>query len=313
MTENTPPVVESSGPREVRQWRIGTISVGLTLIAVGALLLLGELNFAKVIKFWPVVLIILGIEMVLFNLLANLRASRVRFVYDGLSIFILILMLLVSSGLAVLESTGVLDLAERALQLSQRYSEAEKISLPTDASLESLILTVAEGTTNIRAYSGSEISITVVYQGYFRTNEEASLYAKNQFIRTERLGANLLVEVLTPSRVPLPKTQVQQEITILVPCNLNLDFQQERGKVTVVAASLEADWLLEGGDEEMAVRLDDVNDLLLQVEIAGYGRLGGNILAAEYQDGPSASKQWGTGEHKLWLRKDSGVIKIDVR
>ena len=261
----------------IRQWRVGTISMGLALVGLGVVLLIGKLSLSARLRFWPLILILLGLEMVLLNILASIRGSRVRFTYDGLSIFLVLLMLFVSSGLVVLESTGILGLAQRSLHISQRYVQGEGITYPLDASLETLVLSVAEGKTNLRPYDGNEILISVVYDGYFASREEASKYAQEQLIRSQRLGDNLLVEVYPPSRTVMPNTEVKQEVTILVPEALALEFNQGRGEVEITMGDLLSNWTINGDSQDLKVVLDGVSDTRIKVEIADNGRLRGNV------------------------------------
>src|SRR5690554_1259403 len=118
---------------QVRQWRVGTISMGLTLLVIGIVLLIGSfggsLALSNILKLWPIILITLGLEMVLTDTWVTIKGIRISFTYDGLSIFLVLLLVFVSSGLVALESTGMLDYAHTAQRTSQRYIEAEKVLL----------------------------------------------------------------------------------------------------------------------------------------------------------------------------------------
>lgn len=82
----------------MRKWRVGTFSMGVLLILVGVLLLLGELKGISAVKliftWWPVVLIILGIEVLVHIYFSGEENPRVR--YDGFSIFIIILIIMIT-------------------------------------------------------------------------------------------------------------------------------------------------------------------------------------------------------------------------
>lgn len=319
MSENQVPPGETAPVRspQGRQWRVGTISMGLTLVAMGALLLAGKLNLSLLRTLWPLVLIVLGLEMVLFNLVANLRGGRVRFTYDGLSIFLVLLLLLVSSGLVALETSGLLDLAHRAFRVSQHYCQGEKKTIPLEAGCRRVELKIAEGDTVLRAYDGSEISLSIVYEGYFISGEEADEYARGQAARVERVGDALSISVPAPSRTLLPNTQVRQEVTVLVPRSVNLEFEQSRGRATVIVGDLEGDWVIGPDLDELGVKLEGVTDLRVQVSIAEWGSLLGNVdwnrVPEEGADGIQAEKTWGEGSHTLLLLKDSGALRVDTR
>ena len=76
--------------KESRIHRVGTITVGLTLIAFGVLFILhtfvGIISYETIFKLWPLVFIGLGIEVLLSNI------SEKKFVYDKVAVFILIMM-----------------------------------------------------------------------------------------------------------------------------------------------------------------------------------------------------------------------------
>lgn len=80
-------------PENRRVHRVGSISFGMILILLGILLLLRlmipALTYTVILDFWPVTLIVLGLEV----LLANCRSDRVTFQFDGWSVFFLFLIL----------------------------------------------------------------------------------------------------------------------------------------------------------------------------------------------------------------------------
>lgn len=321
MTDNLQPLEKDTQATPVpsRQWRVGTISMGLTLIVVGILLFLGEMDIHFIKRFWPLILVILGTEMVLMNFLINLRGGKVRLTYDGLSIFMVILMLLVSGGLVVLETTGLIDLADRAIHTSHRYYEAEKVLYPVDSSVTAICLSVADGTTTLRPYEGNEVSIAIVYSGYFASDEEAQEYARGQVILANQSGGRQYIEVYEPTRKSLPRTHVSQELTILIPRNLTLEYEQTRGRLKVMVAGLAGNWLIDHDDaSEMEVKLATGEDCRIDVDIASNGRLRGNFEWDEKtEDGSThglrAQKTLGAGNYTLLLRKSSGSIKIDTQ
>ncbi|MBR3771777.1 MAG: hypothetical protein IKL07_05875 [Clostridium sp.] len=77
--------------------RVGTLTAGLLLIIVGFLffvrLLFPTINYLVIFRFWPCILIFLGVEM----LSANFRGEEV--IYDSGAIFLVIILAIFSMGM----------------------------------------------------------------------------------------------------------------------------------------------------------------------------------------------------------------------
>ncbi|HZK33137.1 MAG TPA: hypothetical protein VFC60_01435 [Tissierellaceae bacterium] len=99
--------------------RVGTISMGIVLIFFGILIFISQVSsFSAVelfIKFWPGILIILGLE-ILYYVYTN-KSEETKIKYDGFSIFIVTVILILNMFIYGLMETGVMDLIK--LKVSQ--------------------------------------------------------------------------------------------------------------------------------------------------------------------------------------------------
>jgi hypothetical protein len=86
--------------------KIGVLTLGVSLVAFGVLYLLRVFvpgwNYLTVLKFWPFVLILLGVEVLLSALLPRPEGQPPAKV-DALSIVLLFLTLFMACGLAAAE------------------------------------------------------------------------------------------------------------------------------------------------------------------------------------------------------------------
>ncbi|MDD3889484.1 MAG: hypothetical protein PHR65_06145, partial [Syntrophomonadaceae bacterium] len=85
----------------MRQWRVGTLSMGLLLIVLGAGLIFAQVNKVAVIdvllNWWPLLFILLGAEVLVQIGLNKDEVIKVK--YDIFSI--IIVFIIVMTGLAV--------------------------------------------------------------------------------------------------------------------------------------------------------------------------------------------------------------------
>lgn len=325
MTENGNVNSESVLPvRKVRQWRVGTCSMGILLIAMGVALLAGRFNEAwslsNIVKFWPVILIILGLEMVLLNILSSLWDSKFHFTYDVISVILVFLILIPSTAMVALENSGVLDFAQRALGGSQHYAKAEAVLYTTDETLESIAIRI-EGSddTVIRPYEGKDIKVSVLYRGVFFSQPEADKYAEGQYFGVERLGNTLIVDFYPPTQGKLPRNNVEQEVAIYIPQDLDVDLDQQGGNLKIILTDIKSDWVInhQTAYETLDISLAKVTDAKLSVKLAG--SLEDNIdwdgiRNQDDQELPvEAAKVWGNGQHSLSIYKRGGHTVIRTR
>ncbi len=84
----------------MRRWRVGSFSMGISLIFVGVLLLLGQIKAIQsvylILTWWPIVLIILGIEILVHIYLSKEEDPKVK--YDVFSMIIISVLIVFSLG-----------------------------------------------------------------------------------------------------------------------------------------------------------------------------------------------------------------------
>lgn len=309
--------------REVRQWRIGTLSMGLLLVALGIILLVGKSNPAwslgNLLQYWPVILIVLGLEMAMLNVLSSVKGSRFRFTYDVLSIIMVFIILISSSGMLVLESTGVMDVAHRALEGSQRYGKAETV-VAIDDSIQSLVMSV-EGSdkTVISTYPGigNEVKITFLYRGVFSSQKETDEYIEDQFIGKERLGDTLVINLHPLTQGKFPRQGVTREVAIYVPQGLDVELSQDRGSIQAILNNPESRWTINHqSSRDLEISISSVTAGKLMVRETH--ELLGNIDWDESNKDDEnslieAAKSWGKGPFILTVIHSSGKTIIRTK
>jgi len=83
--------------------RVGTFSLGILLVIIGMLILFGGIKGISgallILKFWPIILISIGIEILYF--VYRNKGAEIKLKYDVLAVFIFIILVLISSGVFV--------------------------------------------------------------------------------------------------------------------------------------------------------------------------------------------------------------------
>lgn len=85
----------------MKRWKVGTLTCGLLFITLGVLLLIYQTNKTSALNliftWWPIILIFLGLEVLISTQIASRYEYKIQ--YDGVSIFLIIIVLLFSLGI----------------------------------------------------------------------------------------------------------------------------------------------------------------------------------------------------------------------
>ena len=88
--------------------RVGTVTLGITLVSIGIFFLLGLFIstpiYTIVFKGWPIIFIILGVEI----LVGNAKKEQIEFVYDKVAIWLTVTLTLFAMFLAVFSQAALL-------------------------------------------------------------------------------------------------------------------------------------------------------------------------------------------------------------
>lgn len=185
----------SKQPNE-REWRVGSLSMGITLILIGTAFAVSLWQDTEAYKLllWvtPIVFILLGAELLIYLAVAGKGERLVR--YDWISVFFVGLIGTGSLVLALLMSTGLFDEMKRDLTMTYRtaFVETKNIEVP-------------ETVDNIIVQSYGSLSVeqketrTLHLMGQVRYRAEKSLTIPGESIlRTEIVGSDMYVFIGTP-------------------------------------------------------------------------------------------------------------------
>lgn len=99
----------------IRIHRVGSITAGISMIAMGIMCILHKftnlIGYEYIFKLWPLMIISLGIEILLSNLVCK------KFIYDKAAVFLLILMTFFAIGMAGVDVLFTRVGAEKWLRL----------------------------------------------------------------------------------------------------------------------------------------------------------------------------------------------------
>ncbi|UAC48661.1 hypothetical protein K6959_01325 [Bacillus aquiflavi] len=248
----------------MRTWRVGTFSMGLSLIMLGVMLFISQWFGFKLlhvmVSWWPLILVVLGVEILLYLLKAKEENPFLK--YDFLSIIFVGVLGTVGIGFALLSSTGLIDKAEAALE-----REYKTFDLPVlDQSLNETISRVVVNTNNhpitIEGTSGKEISMFGTYEAY-TGSKEALVKRSEDYVSVQQKGDTLYVNVKgLPTDHGIFSYHSSLSGTLLVPNDIKLEVNSEFNQVTIKPRLLVSEWSVAQASH-VSVQLQEKSNVLL--------------------------------------------------
>ncbi|MDQ0156846.1 hypothetical protein [Robertmurraya andreesenii] len=267
-----------------RTWRVGTISMGISLLFLGVFLLFSQftgVGLTKImISWWPVILIVLGVEILLYLYLSRKEKPFIK--YDFLSIFFVGIIGMVGIGFAVLSTTGLLDIIDTELSREERTVELPEYSAKIEDDIKRVVLKTEQNTILVEGTSSQEVAMFGTYTAFSGKNKQ--LVSKvEDYLSVHKKGDTLF---LTVKRLPnesgvFNHYEGQLEATILIPARIKLEILGEGNPITLKPRELQNNWSVE-----------DASDVSLSVE----ENSNVNILASQVQELNSQDGKWNVEE-----------------
>ncbi len=258
----------------MRTWRVGTFSMGASLVFLGLLLFFSkflDLSLVQVMTaWWPILLVVLGIEILVYLVLS--RQEKPMLKYDLLSIFFVGLLGTVGIGFAILSSTGVIGKVEEVMAREVRSFELPDFSYKTDDSIKRVVVRTVGYDMTVEATVDKEVSMFGTYRVQ-TTKKTKLLESADDIIVANQKGDTLYLNFkMLPSEVGPFDSQGIVAATILVPNDIKLEVIGNNDSLTLKPRTLANDWNIESVS---SVVVDVAENSNLKVETVGVDNVRG--------------------------------------
>jgi hypothetical protein len=218
----------------MRRWRMGTLTLGALLIALGCGFILNKLSIidsiVQVLSWWPLAIILLGIEVLFGGFLFIDERSKLKF--DGFSVLAILLTLFICASSFVVSSLHIGNFNLRFPHSSIFYSDNSSFqkSLTVNASgKEGLVVNNSLGSVQLLKASGNSIEIEASIKVSYNDYVQAKAAAENIIKVTEGKIINISSD---RGQFQNDKVNLQGiDYIIKVPEKLNVEVINKFGKV----------------------------------------------------------------------------------
>jgi hypothetical protein len=261
----------------MRQWRVGTLSMGLLLLASGIGLLYAQFNKVAAadwaFKWWPVIFIILGVEVLIQFHFRKSEDGKIK--YDVFSVFIILLIVLAGLGLQSASEVGLVEYAREMINMQDFNLQSPETVIPVNNQVQKIVVeSEYAGILKIRTASSNSILYYCNAALRAQSEPEARNYLQKwSQINTHQTGDTLY---LSMSRSPHNNRTMDCSSTLVLPENIAVEIDHRDVSVQLSAGNISSDWVLKG-DSPVTVTLPSTSDLLVTALTSDTHNLRGNL------------------------------------
>lgn len=150
----------------MRKWRVGTLSMGVTLVLLGAIVFVsmwkGTAAYETLLMWWPVAFILLGLEILLY--LLTIRKENSIIYYDVFSIFFVGFLSVVCVGFAFLASSGILQEIRSVVSVTEEMVELPLVQQEVNPAVKKIIVDAAAGAVKVDKTNVREVHVMGRYE-----------------------------------------------------------------------------------------------------------------------------------------------------
>ncbi|MGE7602836.1 hypothetical protein ACQKL5_10025 [Peribacillus sp. NPDC097675] len=248
----------------MRTWRVGTISMGVTLIGLGALLLgsqISDMSLTTILlSWWPILFIILGGEILFYIYFSRNESTFVK--YDFLSIIFVGLLGMVGIVLLLLTSSGIMEQVKVTINSEERTLDLPGFNQKAGKEIQRVVLDPGYYPLTVEGGNNEEVSVFGTYDERVMENDDSLLKKAEDYLMVERKGDTLYIRLknLPVQDGLLDRDRMDLKATLIIPTNLALEVEGKDTDLTLKPRELVNDWNVDDAGS-LSVYLQEKSDI----------------------------------------------------
>jgi hypothetical protein len=212
--------LEAVEPLVKKRWRVGTLSMGVSLVSLGLTLFISSWQgvevFDTLISLWPIIFVLLGCEILLYLFLS--RSEKPVLHYDIFSIFFISFLCLCCLLFSLLTSTGVMEEFRYTIHSKFITADLPLTQFDVPAGIERIIIQTADRKLKIDKNSSAEIRLLGNYQMDTVAGADSTKLKTEDVAKIEKIGKTMYVLIKgLPGKRGFERNQPISSMTLVVP------------------------------------------------------------------------------------------------
>ncbi|PAL10014.1 hypothetical protein [Peribacillus simplex] len=255
----------------MRTWRVGTISMGISLVGLGLVLLvsqIADMNLTTILlSWWPLLFIILGTEILFYIYLSRKESSFVK--YDILSILFVGLLGTTGIVLILLTSSGLMEQVRAAVNSEEKTVNLPGFNQKAGKGIQRVVLDSGPYPLTIESGNDGEVSVFGTYGERVMKDADSLLKKAEDYLLVERNGDTLYISFkdLPIQNGLLDSGTMNLKATLIIPAELAVEIDGQSNDLVLKPRKLLNDWSVKDSGN-LSVFLQDNSDIKIDAREA---------------------------------------------
>lgn len=207
----------------MKQWRVGTISMGVALVMLGIMLFTsqwrGVAALDTFLTWWPLIFVLLGLELLIYLVISRLGNPIVK--YDIFSIFFVGFICIVCVGFVVLASSGLMQQFNYEINSIERTEDISAIEEKLQPNVDKVVIQNHNWSEIMVDQSTQPSSQAVHVFGTYRYStieEQDQLKQPDSLVTIRTVGNTMYVNIeRPPSKRGIQTHTPTMNVTVVIP------------------------------------------------------------------------------------------------
>lgn len=211
----------------MRPWRVGTLSMGLSLIFLGVVLVTAQLRglaaYDTLMAWWPLLFVLLGLEIIVYLFVARKENGGVR--YDFISVFFVGVLFFGCLGFTLLSGLGVIGEVRHLLSEVERTVELPEAKEAVAAEVKRIVVQTAGQQVKVDKTSGRTVHLFGSYRERV-ANDGGESVPQDKAYSIHTIGDTMYVQLQQPPvRRGFHSDYPDMSVTVVLPQEIQAEVR----------------------------------------------------------------------------------------
>ncbi|ULL19523.1 hypothetical protein DVH26_37000 [Paenibacillus sp. H1-7] len=218
----------------MKKWRVGTLSMGLSLIVLGVILFMSQWNglqaYDAFITWWPLIFVMLGLEIIVYLLFSKKENTVLH--YDMMSLFFVGVLCIGCLGFTLLTSAGIMGEVRSMLNTTELTKDLPSVKESLGDGIKKIVVQSSEHAVKVDKSPERSVQVFGTFRDRIKAGEESPPLAKEQVVSVHTVGDTMYLQIKRlPSEQGFDSYYPYMNVTVVLPQDVQVELRGSDNQV----------------------------------------------------------------------------------